>query len=191
MPRERTMTTYDFAVVGSGGGGGTISWLLAKAGFSVALLEQGNDLHKELDKAGEAYNAEVHDEYRFRLRSPRIHRRPRGAYNTHRENDSADSNLVFSDLMGGWTGSTLGGGTVIWGTWGLRPFPLDFQLATFFSALEKEKLRGTMDDRYTVVDWPIPYREMVPFYNVAEALLAVSGNRDDVFESVQQSDWFK
>ena len=186
------MTTVDFAVVGSGGGGGTISWLLAKAGFSVALLEQGSDLHaEELDKAGEAYNARVHDEYRFRLRSPRIHRRPRGAYNTHREDVSADSNLVFSDLMGAWTGSTLGGGTVIWGTWGLRPFPLDFQLATFFNALKEENILGAMDDGYSVVNWPIHYREMVPFYNVAEALLAVSGSRDDVFESVRTSAWFQ
>jgi len=188
------MKTYDFVIVGSGGGGGTISWLLAKAGFSVALLEQGPDLHKELeqtgDQAGEAYNAEVHDEYRFRLRKPRLQRRPRGAYNTRREVEPRTNSTFFQDLMGGWTGSTLGGGTVIWGTWGLRPFPLDFKLATFFKALEKEKIRGDMDDRYSLVDWPIPYSEMVPFFNVAEALLAVSGNRDDVFESVRQSAWF-
>ena len=186
--------TYDFAVVGSGGGGGTISWLLAKAGFKVALLEQGPDLHRELEQAGEAageaYNAIVHDEYRFRLRNPRIHRRPRGTYNTRAEVVGQTATTFFRDLMGGWTGSTLGGGTVIWGTWGLRPFPLDFQLATFFEALKAEGQLGEMDAGYSVVDWPIAYREMVPFFNVAEALLAVSGSRDEVFESVRRSAWF-
>lgn len=183
------MTTYDFVVVGSGGGGGTIGWLLAKAGFKVAMLEQGPDLQRELNQAGDAYNAVVHDEYRFRLGNPRTHRRPRGAYNTGRKVEQTDSTPLKE--MGGWTGSTLGGGSVIWGTWGLRPFPLDFQLATFFKALKADNRLGDMDEGYSVVDWPIAYREMVPFFNVAEALLAVSGSRDDVYESVRQSEWFR
>lgn len=37
---------FEFVVVGSGGGGGTIAWLLAKAGHSVHLLEQGPDIAK-------------------------------------------------------------------------------------------------------------------------------------------------
>ena len=39
----------NFVVVGSGGGGGTIAWLLAKAGYSVTLLEQGPDITKEFE----------------------------------------------------------------------------------------------------------------------------------------------
>lgn len=39
----------NFVVVGSGGGGGTIAWLLAKAGYSVTLLEQGRDITKEFE----------------------------------------------------------------------------------------------------------------------------------------------
>ena len=43
------MTKWNFIVVGSGGGGGTIAWLLAKRGFSVLLLEQGADPLEGLD----------------------------------------------------------------------------------------------------------------------------------------------
>jgi len=43
---------------------------------------------------------------------------------------------------------------------------------------------------YSVADWPISYPELEPFYNVAETLLAVSGDRDAVNRSVVGSGWF-
>ena len=40
------MNNVDFVVIGSSGGGGTIGWLLAMAGFSVVMLELGSDSEK-------------------------------------------------------------------------------------------------------------------------------------------------
>ena len=113
------MEKADFIVVGSSGGGGTISWLLAKAGFKVLVLEQGTDWGKPLDDDHLKYNPQPHDEYRFRLERPELKRRPRGDYNTFRKS-SLDVAKPFS---GGWTGSVLGGGSVIWGTWSFRALP--------------------------------------------------------------------
>jgi choline dehydrogenase-like flavoprotein len=122
------MTTKDFVIIGSGGGGGTIAWLLAKAGFSVELLEQGADWSGPLIAEQEKYSTASHDEYRFRIERPELKRRLRGDYNTFRESES-DLAKPFSN---GWTGSQLGGGTVLWGGWGFRALPIDYVLKTPF-----------------------------------------------------------
>jgi choline dehydrogenase-like flavoprotein len=177
--------TVDFVVIGSSGGGGTISWLLAKAGFSVVVLEQGADLAEPLDNSPLQYNPITHDEYKFRLQRPDAKRRLKGDYNTFRKPNEAEA----KPFKEGWTGSVLGGGSVIWGTWSFRALPIDFRLETHFKT--NNNLQTLKDWGYSVPDWPISYSEMEPFYNVAETLLAVSGDRQAVNESVQQSEWFQ
>src|SRR5712691_10701471 len=195
------MEIADFVIVGSSGGGGTISWLLAKAGFKVVVLEQGADLAKPLaetlanpldqDKAdidadSLKYNPYPHDEYRFRLERPDPKRRLRGEYNTFRSSSAVDA----APFGSGWTASVLGGGSIIWGTWSYRALPIDFRLRTHFKAtgqldtLEK-------DWGYSIPDWSISYADLEPFYNVAETLLAVSGDRDAVTAAIRRSAWYK
>ncbi len=195
------MENVDFVIVGSSGGGGTISWLLAKAGFSVVVLEQGPDLAKPLqetlanpldDKNGDIekkslkYNPYPHDEYRFRLERPDPKRRLRGEYNTFRGSTSVDA----APFDKAWTASVLGGGSIIWGTWSYRALPIDFRLRTHFEATGQlaklEKQWG-----YSIPDWPVSYPEMEPFYNVAETLLAVSGDRKEVTKAIKDSGWFQ
>ena len=185
------MKKRDFIVVGSGGGGATIAWLLAKAGLSVTLLEQGPDLAKaEFAKAPrqsdpEGFKSAPHDEYRYRAAKPDPKRRPRGDYNTFRRGPG-DTAAPFKN---GWTGSVLGGGSVIWGTWAFRALPIDLKLATAFKQLDGLKDLGGWG--YSVADWPISYADMEPYYNVAEALLAVSGDRQALTDSIKASAWFE
>ncbi|HKH45930.1 MAG TPA: GMC family oxidoreductase [Thermoanaerobaculia bacterium] len=195
------METTDFVVVGSSGGGGTIAWLLAKAGYKVVVLELGTDWARPLedetlrydpDRPGKPlpnedlrYNPLPHDEYRFRVERPEWKRRPRGDYNTYRSNEFEKA----SPFGAGWTASMLGGGSVIWGAWCFRALPIDFRLATHFKETgQAEILRN---EGYTIPDWPIAYSEMEPFYNVAETLLAVSGNREPLNEAIRQTRWFE
>jgi len=51
------MEIADFVIVGSSGGGGTISWLLAKAGFKVVMVEQGADIAQPLADTAAAVKA--------------------------------------------------------------------------------------------------------------------------------------
>ena len=179
------MKTVDFVVIGSSGGGGTISWLLAKAGFDVVVLEAGSDWAQPLDDESLQFNPTSHDEYRYRLERPERKRRLRGDYNTFRKPDQP----VATPFGAGWTGTMLGGGSVIWGAWSFRALPIDFALATHF------RETGMMDKlqswEYSVPDWNVPYREMEPFYNVAETLLSVSGDREAVNRAVHDSPWYQ
>src|SRR5258708_3892689 len=154
------MEIADFVVVGSSGGGGTISWLLAKAGFKVVVLEQGDDIAKPLgdtvanplddkgniDEDSLEYNPYPHDEYRFRLERPDPKRRLRGEYNTFRSSAAADA-VPFN---GAWTASVLGGGSIIWGTWSFRALPIDFRLRPHFAAT------GQLDNLHTEWGYPTP-----------------------------------
>ncbi len=180
------MEEADFAVIGSSGGGGTIAWLLARAGFKVFLAELGPDIAEHLDRQNLQYNAATHDEHRFRLGRPALHRRPRGDYNTFLSTDPGAKVTPFS---GAWTASVLGGGSIIWGTWSFRALPIDFRLGTHFA--ETGQLETLTKWGYSVPDWPISYGELEPFYNVAESLLAVSGDREAVNRSVTSSAWYQ
>lgn len=184
----------NFVVVGSGGGGGTIAWLLAKAGFSVVLLEQGRDIAKEefeppkkiqdlTDPLG--FDRRPHDEFKYRVKRPDAKRRLRGDYNTFRRREKNQAR----PFRNGWTGSVLGGGSVIWGTWAFRALPIDFALKTMFEKLGQA--RELVNWGYTVEDWPVGINEIEPFYNVAEALLAVSGDSKSVVAGVKATPWYR
>jgi NAD(P)-binding Rossmann-like domain len=120
------MRRADFVIVGSGGGGGTIAWLLAKTGYQVTVLEQGPDWTEAVERDSRVFNPVAHDEELYRLRHTDPKRRLRGSYVTFREGGGSSPAAPFD---GGWTGTHLGGGSVIWGIWGLRPFPVGVMYA--------------------------------------------------------------
>ena len=153
---------HEFVVVGSGGGGGTIAWLLAKAGHDVLLLEQGPDFAGKNRDSSKAFDPNMHDEFRFRLQKPDPKRRRRGDYNTFLARDTDPAAKPFN---GGWTASVLGGGSVLWGTWAFRALPIDFKLRSHFEATGQLKgANGLEQSGYSVVDWPLQYSEMLPYF---------------------------
>src|SRR5437899_3373033 len=120
----------DFVIVGSGGGGGTLSWMLAKAGYRVVVLDQGADWSLPKQEANTPFDPDLHDEYRFQQEKPDGKRQPRGDYNTFRPTEQLEARQLSSNMIGGWSATTLGGGSNLWGGWAVRALPIAFRLAS-------------------------------------------------------------
>lgn len=146
------LSPVDVCIIGSGAGGAPMALELARAGFSVVVLEKGAH-HKREDF--------VHDEILNSRRNffmplpwdePHLLRRgPAGKY--ERTNSA-------------WTANCVGGGTVHMSGYFYRLKPIDFRQRSELGAIAGAN----------VVDWPISYADLAPFYDRAEEELGVSGN---------------
>jgi choline dehydrogenase-like flavoprotein len=152
------VSRYDAIVVGAGAGGGVAAMTLAEAGKRVLLLERG----KLLSFA---------DEPRDHLRN---HRLSQYGHNTGPDLDGnprvfvgGDGPRVVRPHEGGYNAiaAAVGGGTLVYGGQAWRFHPLDFRMASTYGVPEGSSL----------VDWPISYDELAPFYEQAEWSLGVSG----------------
>jgi len=184
-----TESMVDFVIVGTGGGGGTLSWMLAKAKFKVVVLEQGADWALPKDESNKPFDPTLHDEYRFQQQKPDGKRQPRGDYNTFRPTAGMRARPMSSNMIGGWSATTLGGGSNLWGGWAVRALPIDFRLRSHY---EKTGQLAELEQwGYDVADWPVSYDEMEPFFNVTEALMAVNGDRREMNHALVGSPWYK
>ncbi|GEM_PF-441132 len=91
--------------------------------------------------------------------------------------DSIGENESLGPTLIPMQGSRLmmyGGSTVHWGGWSFRLKPEDFKLKT----LAKSGIKALKGD-YDLLDWPINYDDLEPFYCEAEHYIGVSGDSAD------------
>jgi choline dehydrogenase-like flavoprotein len=141
----------DVVVVGSGAGGAPVAAILAEAGASVLVLEKG-PYYTSRDF--------VHDEVKICRRNfwvPFIQDEP----HTKRANE----NETAGKTGDGWTSNCVGGATVHMSGFFYRLKESDFNLATLTGGID-----GT-----TIADWPIAIEDLLPFYDMLEARIGVSG----------------
>jgi choline dehydrogenase-like flavoprotein len=157
--------TYDAVIVGSGATGGWVAKTLAEAGMKVALLEAGHrTTEAEFTEHLRSYDL------KYRGASPEIARnRPIQSmkYACRESNfkwfvdDIRNPYTYPKDKPFQWTrGRQLGGRSLTWARQSYRLSPLDFNAADH--------------DGYGE-NWPVTYKEMVPYYETVERYAGISG----------------
>ena len=155
MATEKT----DVVIVGVGAAGGILAAELAKAGMKVIGLERGPRLKTE--------DFNPHDELRYFQRQdlrPNVKREPV----TWRPNANARANPM--PVLN--NGNQAGGGTVHYGAVSWRLHEDDFRARTNTVARYGE---SAIPADSSLVDWPLSYAELEPFYDRTEYELGVSG----------------
>jgi choline dehydrogenase-like flavoprotein len=144
---------FDVVIVGSGAGGGIASYVLSKAGARVCVLEKGPWLHPS--DYGD-------DELRFGDRNF-IEEDPLIEPRTFRNEPEDGEHLYVGRVLG--ISRCVGGGTVHYGAVSFRFRPEDFNALSYWGGLQGAE----------IVDWPISYDELRPYYSAAERLIGVAG----------------
>lgn len=185
------MEEFDAIVIGSGAGGAPIACELARAGWSVLVLEKGPRLRTQEDINGNKLSDFKRDEL-FGFGTERIITIPgmvnTGAsfYPSHVEPDLNDEPHLFGAkvedkpvvTVEGYTAQVVGGGTQLYGAVSLR-FPADdFRL----QSVNREPGRQLDGDSQntalnSVRDWPYSYADLEPYYTKAEKLVGINGSR--------------
>jgi len=154
--------SYDICIVGSGAGASPVAYTLAKAGAKVLILEKGPWLtEKEFFKdelaisLRDSYNPKLSDEQHV---IEEEYQREDGS--TYWDGEATnDSGWSF------WNGNVVGGSSNFMSGYFHRLKPIDFKLRSEFG-----EIKGA-----NIVDWPISYHELEPFYSQVERDIGVSG----------------
>ena len=162
----------DAVVVGLGAAGGLIAAELARAGYKVVALEKG-----AYYKPGDFKTK--FDEIRYYARAAIV---PKMATDpiTWRAGENrkatilpwASNKLGLGDPFQIPPSIGTGGGTINWGAASFRFREADFRMR---SAIAERFSESALPEGHTLVDWPISYADLEPYYDKVEWELGVGG----------------
>lgn len=149
---------YDVCIVGSGAGAGPVIYELSKAGYKVIVLEKGPYFKTENFSKDEmvatrrsVYTPNLKDESHVLV--------------TKNEDGDWISRSTYATGKDFWNGSCVGGSSNFMSAYFHRLKPKDFRLLSEYGPI----------DGANIVDWPISYDEMEPYYTKVESIVGVSG----------------
>ncbi len=144
---------YDVCIIGSGAGGSPVAYELSKAGYKVVVLEKGGWYDEEDFKKDEMLGRR--DIFRSKIKDERhVLEEPNG--------DGTWSSDTTSEF---WGGNIVGGASNFMSGYFHRLKPEDFRLLSEFGEIEGAN----------IVDWPITYDELEPYYTKVEQVIGISG----------------
>ncbi|MGD9734383.1 MAG: GMC family oxidoreductase [Solirubrobacterales bacterium] len=162
----------DAVVVGVGASGAIVAERLAEAGMRVVGLEKGPDYTAE--------DFEVkHDELRYYQRNGIVATLAADPV-TWRPDESTEARVApwsagplgVDEPLYGLPSIGTGGGSLHWGGAAFRFREADFAMR---STIESRFGAGALPADTTLVDWPLTYGELEPYYELAERGQGVSG----------------
>ncbi len=148
------MSTFDVVVVGSGAGGAPVAAVLAEAGHRVLLLEKGGR-YEESDFVKDEIAVVRRGAFLPSAADEPMVEETHGAAQA----GSGAPTTLF------WNGSLVGGSSVLMSGFMMRMKPVDFRPRTAFGEVPGAN----------VVDWPLDYGEMEPWYAEAERRVVLAG----------------
>lgn len=151
MADKRKPERADVVIIGAGASGGAAATVLAERGMRVVALERGPWRKKESFGGDELANVNRYNLWPDPILNPRTYRET--------ANDEVRTEL-FCPVP-----QMVGGGTVHWQGWLPRFTPSDFKLRS---------IAGDVPGA-TLVDWPISYADLEPYYTKVEWAFGVSG----------------
>lgn len=154
--------SFDICIVGSGAGASPVAYTLAKAGAKVLVLEKGpwlteQEFYKDelAISLRDAYNPNLADEQHV-IEDEYV--RDDGTSYWQGE-PTSESGWSF------WSGTVVGGSSNFMSGYFHRLKPNDFRLKSEFGDIEGAN----------IVDWPISYDELEPYYAMVDEIVGVSG----------------
>jgi gluconate 2-dehydrogenase alpha chain len=172
---------YDMVVVGLGPAGSVMATEMAEAGLKVLALDKGPGYTAD--------DFEVkHDELRYHVRlalSPDVQHDPITWRPSTRDRATvlpwAVGPLHLGPLFLPPTTGT-GGGSIHWAAWAWRQREADFRMR---SSIVERCGEGAVEGT-TLVDWPLTYRDLEPYYERAEQEIGVSGRAGNLDGRLQE-----
>ena len=160
----------DVVLVGVGAMGGIVAPLLAKAGLRVVGLEAGPWRSKESfipDELGSAYYCRANMGPKFLAEVPRWRR--------SEVEPTQEATFSLGKMM-----NAVGGSVIHYGAWLRRYHPHHFRPLSTWREAGVDHL---LPEQSTLVDWPVTYEELEPYYTQVEYTVGVAGNDENSFIS--------
>jgi choline dehydrogenase-like flavoprotein len=166
MPHKPKPPRADVVIIGAGASGATAAKVLTERGMKVVALERGPWRKRESFGGDELANVNRYNLWPDPMLNPR----------TYREGADGETKIeLFCPVP-----QMVGGGTVHWQGWLPRFTESDFKLRSIAGDVP-----GT-----TLVDWPITYADLEPYYTQVEWSFGVSGGGGiNKFESFRSKDY--